>query len=586
MPNDDHSTGGDGGSSLLGSVSRRLFLATGAAVGAGSTLAGETAAHEDDQRGRGRERGGRKGRGRGDRADLLLVDGKIHTMDDDGSVVESVAVDDGEFLEVGNARRRRGPDTHVIDLDGRTVVPGIVDNHDHVVLLGLRPGYHTPLETASSIAQVQATLQDRRADVPEGRFITTIGGFDPIQFEEGRLPTRSELDAAVDDRPVYLQVGFLGPSTTNTPGKAFFEDEGIAVGDDGSIEAGSLFGGGGPTGAALLALRERQTFEDELRGTRDAMDYSTSVGVTTHLDQGAFPATGTADDGAAHEDLYSMHDAFLTLHRRGELTVRLQTNFLNLETDPDVPKLRDRLNNAFQLFGDDVMNTGGIGEFTAGDPFEIIATGETSEAWKNGTRLVAEEGWRNENHSLTPADFQPIVDYWEQVDDEVGIEGLRWVLAHANFITEEYVEKLASMGAGISLTGYQYLGADTTPAGPPFPMLLDSDVQVGMSSDSAQIAPLNPWLHMYYAVTGKDAAGNLINDGNQISREEVLRLYTAENGWFLHDDRLGSIERGNLADLVVLNEDYFSVPEEAIKDVRSVLTVVDGDVVHDDGVVG
>jgi predicted amidohydrolase YtcJ len=584
MPDDGPTAGGNGESSLLGSVSRRLFMATGAAVGAGSTLAGETAAHRDDHheddRGRDPDRGGRKGRSRADRADLLLVDGKIHTVDGDGSVVDSVAIADGEFLEVGNARQRRGPDTEVIDLDGRTVVPGIVDSHDHVVLLGLRPGYHTPLENATSIAQVQATLRDRRPDVPSGRFVTTIGGFDPIQFDEGRLPTRAELDAAVDDRPVFLQVGFSGPSVTNSRGKATLQDEaGVSVADDGSIESGE------ETGKALLFLRERQSFEDELRSTRDAMDYSTSVGVTTHLDQGAFPATGTPSDGAAHADPYEMHEPFLELHRRGELTVRLQVNFLNLETDPDVPKLRARLNNAFQLFGDEMMNTGGIGEFTAGSPFELFAPPhEPSEAWKNGTRLVAEEGWRNENHSIAPFDYQPIVDYWEQVHEDVGIDGLRWVLAHANFITEEYVEKLAAMDAGIVLTGYQYLGSDTTPAGPPFRTILDSDVQVGMHSDSAQIAPLNPWLHMYYATTGKDAAGNPINGDQQISREEALRLYTTENGWFLQEDRLGSVEPGNLADLVVLNQDYFSVPEERIKDVRSVLTVVDGDVVHDAGV--
>lgn len=582
MPEDSTSDSDRGGSSTAAGVSRRLFLASGGLLGAAATLAGEAAggdkavgASEASRRVQGRPSGDRPP---GHAADLLLVDGEVHTMDGEGTVVSDVAIRGNRFVEVAdNARRNRGSDTTVVDLEGRTVVPGIVDNHNHIVLLGLRSGYHTPLENATSIGEVRETLATRRPDVPQGRFITTIGGFDPIQFDEGRLPTRSELDEAVPDRPVYLQVGFRGPSTTNSPGKSEFEDAGVTVADDGSIEAGE------ETATALLELRDRRTFEDKLRSTRDAMAYATRVGVTTHLDQGAFPATGDpANDGAAHADLFTMHQPFLTLHRNGELDVRLQFNFLNLETDPDVPLLRDRLNNAFQLFGDEMLSTGGIGEFTAGSPFELVVPPvEPSDAWKNGTRLVAERGWRNENHSLTPTDFQPIVDYWEQLDEEVGIDGLRWVLAHANFITEEYVEKLDSVGGGLSLTGYQYLGADATPAGPPFPTILDSGIPVGMSSDSAQIAPLNPWLHMYYAVTGRDAAGDLINDGNQISREEVLRLYTAANTWFLQEDRLGSIEAGNLADLVVLNRDYFSVDEEAIKDVRSVLTVVDGDVVYD-----
>ena len=577
MPTDGSPDSGRGESSTRSGFSRRLFLASGAVLGAGATLSGESAG-ESGPGDRGKSDGGSTVGASRNGADLLLVNGKIHTMDPDDSVVSSVAIENNQFLAVGDARRTRGPDTEVIDLQGHTVTPGIIDNHNHIVAMGLRSGYHTPLENASSIAEVQATLQARRPDVPDGRFITTIGGFNPIQFDEGRLPTASELDAAVPDRPVYIQVSFRGPATTNSLGKSEFEDAGVTVGADGSIAEGD------ETGRALLELRDRRTFEDKLRSTRDAMACSTQVGVTSHLDQGAFPATGDpGNDGAAHADLYEMHEPFLTLYRDDELDVRLQLNFLNLETDPDVPKLRARLNNSFELFGDEMLNTGGIGEFTAGTAFELFV-GPPSEAWKNGTELVAKEGWRNENHSLSSTDFEHIIEGWEEVNRTHDITGLRWVLAHANAITNEYVDRLDALGGGLSLTGYQYLGGPDEDAGPPFPMILDSGIRTGMSSDSAQIAPLNPWLHMYYAVTGRDAAGNLINDGNQISREEVLRLYTAENAWFLREDRLGTIEAGNLADLVVLNDDYFSVSNEAIKDIRSILTVVDGGVVHDGGV--
>lgn len=579
MSGDDTADDGRTSTGRLGNWSRRSFLATGAAVGAAGAVSSETAEAGPGSAPRG---GSRRGRGPPEKADLLLVDGEIHTMDDEDSIVSSVAIKGDEFLAVGDAERHRGPETTVVNLRGRTVTPGIIDNHNHIVLLGLRPGYHTPLENATSIKEVQATLAGRRPDVPPGRFITSIGGFDPIQFDEGRLPTRSELDAAVDDRPVYLQVAFLGPATTNSPGKTFFEGEGIPVGDDGSIAAGSLFGGGGPTGEALLALRERQTFEDLLRSTRDAMAYSTSVGVTTHLDEGAFAATGTADDGAAHAHPFEMYHPFLTLHRNEELSVRLQVNFLNLETDSEVPRLRDRLNHSFRLFGDDMMNTGGIGEFTAGTLAGRF-DGEPSQAWKNGTELVARRGWRNENHSLVNPELQAIVDYWEEVDEDHDLSGLRWVLSHANTITEPYVDKLKALDAGLSLTGFRYLDGAGSGGGPPFRMIVDNGINVGMSSDAAQIAPLNPWLHMYYATTGRNANGDRVNGGQTITRREVLRLYTSANSWFLHDDRLGSIEPGHHADLVVLNRDYFSVPEEAIKDVRSVLTVVDGAVVHDAG---
>jgi predicted amidohydrolase YtcJ len=549
-------------------LSRREFLAAGAAASAAAALSGPGGTPRSIIVSESSNEGG----------DLTLINGKIHTMDSAGNVVRAVTIRHGRFTVIGNSAR--GGSGQVINLRGRTVVPGIIDNHNHIVLMGLRPGYHTPLENAYSIAEVQAALAARRTGVREGEFITTIGGFHSNQFAESRLPTLSELDDAVADRPVYIQISFQGPSTTNSMGREYFEDRGVIVDADGAIAAGPE-----ASGRALLALRSSQTFADQKRSTLDAMAYAASLGVTTHLDQGAFPASGTETDGAAHANLFTMHDAFLALHQEGKVIVRLRINFLNLELDEEVPLLEARLANAFPFFGDDLVRTGGIGEFTAGDPFELFA-GPPSEAWKAGTRRVAEEGWRNENHSLTPTDVIAIIDEWEKLNVEVPITGLRWVMAHVPFITAEYVEKLKALGGGLSLTGWRYLAGTATNNGPPFRMIAGSGINVGMSSDGMQIAPMNPWLHMYYATTGVNAAGELINDGQQISREEVLRMYTAANGWFnREEDTLGTIEPGRHADLVVLSDDYFAVSDEDLKRLRSVMTIVDGKIVHDAGVI-
>jgi predicted amidohydrolase YtcJ len=172
----------------------------------------------------------------------------------------------------------------------------------------------------------------------------------------------------------------------------------------------------------------------------------------------------------------------------------------------------------------------------------------------------------------------------------------RWVIAHVPGITQEWIDRLQAIGGNLSLTGWQYLAGNPTAstvapyAGPPFRMIVDSGkrpdgIHAGMSSDGMQIAPMNPWVHMYYATTGLNARRVLINPGQQISREEVLSLYTRQNGWFLREeDELGTIESGKLADLVVLNSDYFAVPNEDLKKIRSVLTVVGGNVVYDGGV--
>ena len=509
--------------------------------------------------------------------DLVLHNGRIHTMRTAGEVVRVVGIRAGRISYVGNdlgrALRTMADRPRVVNLRGRTAIPGIIDNHNHIVLMGNRPGHHTPLENANSIADVQRIYRERARGVPAGEFVTTIGGFHFNQFAEVRLPTLSELDAAVPNHPAYISQSFSGPSVTNTLGKAFFEAAAlpVVVGADGSIAVGT------ETGKATLALRQTLTFAQRKRGVLDAMAYAASVGVTTHLDQGAFQATNTPSDGAAHEDNYTMHQPFLAVYAEGRGLVRLRINFLHMETDPELPGLTERLRNAFPFFGDDMVRTGGIGEF--------IAQG-LGPTWLEAARRVARAGWRAEVHSLSTTDFQTEIQGYETVDAEFPIGDLRWVVAHVPFITEEYVHRLDALGGGLSLTGWRYLAGTATSAGPPFRMIVDSGIHAGMSSDGMQIAPMNPFIHAYYAVTGRNARGELINGGQQISRHEVLDLYTRANGWFLgrpDEHQLGTLEVDKLGDVVVLDRDYFTVGENELRRVRSDLTAVGGTVVHESG---
>jgi predicted amidohydrolase YtcJ len=517
--------------------------------------------------------------------DVLLTNGRIHTMDVSDNVVESVRIVGDRFAEVGTTRLPTSRCTRTIDLEGRTAVPGLIDNHNHIVLLGLRPGHDTRLESAASIGDVLAMLAARAAALPAGEWITSIGGFDINQFVPPpgmpRFPTLAELDSVTPNHPVYIQMSFAGPSVTNTRGKQFFQQAGIEVGADGAIAGG---GTPNPTTRALFELRQRQTLADEKRGTQDAMRYAASLGLTTHLDEGGFPATGTNGDGAAHFDRYRAYDALLALYAEGALTQRIRLNFLHMETDVATPELAARLNNVFPHYGDDLLKIVGIGEFTAGAS-PIIA--QASEVWRAGTRRVAEAGWRNENHSLTPNDFKVIIDEWTQLNASLpapGIRNQRWVVAHAPFITQEYIDKLKALGGGVSvLGGWRYISGTAQQNGPPFKLLADSGIPIGMSSDGMQISPMNPWLGLYYVVTGKNARGDVINAGQTLSRAAGIRLYTAANGWFLGEEgQLGSIEPGKYADLAVLSNDYFdsrAVSDEDIKRITSVLTLVGGQIV-------
>jgi predicted amidohydrolase YtcJ len=512
--------------------------------------------------------------------DLRLTNGRIVTMDARGSTVNEVTIQDGRITAVGARGQRLSPCTREINLRGRTVVPGLIDNHNHIVLLGIRPGYHTPLESATSIAEVQQTLKARATSVPAGQFITSMGGWNPAQFGEKRLPTLAELDAATSNHPVLVFQAFTGPAATNTRGKAFFTERKIAVSDTGLIAANA------PSIAALNALRSAQTFDDKKRGTADAMAYSVSVGVTTNTDMGAFNLPGTPDlqgsfeaDTLASADQWRMYDPVVALHREGKMTSRLRIFFLTMDTRPEVPILAERLRNDFYGFGDDMVRISGIGEFASSWP---LFGQKPPENYAAALSRIAKEGWAFQQHSLSPQENELTVSTFETVNKTTPIKDLRWSLAHVGTVDATTINRLKAMGAAIAVHPFQFLAGGR--GGPPLRTIVDSGIKVGAGSDSAQISTLNPWNVIAYMVTGKASDGTLINAGQQLTRMEALRLYTAENGWFLKEEAtLGTIEPGKLADLVVLSDDYFDptrVPDDAIKRLKSVLTVVDGKVVH------
>ena len=561
--------------------SRRRFLATGAgavALGAGPAaleLSGQTPAL-----------------GALDETTTVLINGKIHTMDTADRVVNTITIRHNRIVSVGGTVPKAGPGVRIINLGGRTVVPGLVEPHIHIVSLGNRPGYHTILENTTSIREVQEALAARRKDTPEGAWITSMGGWHPNQWADHRHPTLAELDAAVPDRPVLLYERFTGPAVTNSLGKAFFDATDAAppvhpdikkinVAANGAIAAAG-FTGGGPSASALFLLRRMQTFEDKKRSTIEAMRYSASVGLTANLDQVLFPTPGPLHPNQilSNLDQYRMYDAWLELHREGRTIVRLQTNFLQNQNDPALPELKERLRNQFQFFGDDMMQTGSIGEWAA--PLNSGAV------WREAQRLVGQAGWRNENAVQNVAGLTQVVESWEAVNREFNISKLRWVVHHVPEVNPDLLTRLKALGCGVEMGAFRWVTSSDPKvvAGPAFRTIVDHGIQAGIHGDGVHIAPLNPWLHIYYATTGINSFGDQVNPGQHLTRAEALRLFTRDNSWFLRmEEKIGSLEPGKLADLAVLDRDYFAVPDAEIKKIRSVLTMVDGKVVHNAGIV-
>ena len=533
--------------------------------------------------------------------DIRLTNGKVMTMDAKNSVVKEVTIQQGRFAFVGPVGGNKlSPCTRVVDLKGRTVIPGLIDNHNHFVLFGMRQGHEVQLENAVTIPEAMAALKGKAATVPAGAWVTTIGDWRTIQFHENRNPSLKELDQAVPDHPVVL-VPANGADVTNTLGKKFFESKGIAVTDDGVIAAGA------PTWQLLAELRKLWSLEDAIAGTDYAQNYLLAYGLTTSVDMGFFATPGSPDllDDQATESIASLdpwtgYNALFELNRRQMLNHRVRLFIISQDKDMDLPLLKQRLHNTFDLFGDDMLRISGIGEFAT--PWIGLPQGQRPQNFQAAMDMIAQYGWNFSQHDGTPADELYLADVFAKANEIAPIANLHWSMAHVRSMDPQLIAKVKELNVGLALHSGRYLSADgnrqpaaagaganaapSGPAGPYYRTLLASGARVGAGSDAGDFAVLNPWLNIYYIVTGKDVTGQLVNDGEQVTREQAVKLYSADNGWFIREeDKLGSIEPGKLGDLAVLSADFFDpakVSDEDIKHMKAVLTVVGGKVVYED----
>ena len=502
---------------------------------------------------------------------LALVNGKIHTMDERDTVVSSVLIRGGRFVAMDLEDKAFDDCTEVVDLEQRTVIPGLIDNHVHYIRIANRPGYdHRDLEVTFTLADALSSIQQKTESVPSGSLITTIGGIRRTQWKEQRFPTREELDQVAPGNPVYLSERGAGPGQTNTLARDMLRELGVTVSDSGVIAARQ------DTALAYDVLAAGMTNEHRKRQMLGVADYALSVGLTTVMDMsGTVPGVGFIDQTNGY-------DFFLDLVREERHKVRTRIYFPGLDEDKDLKQLTGYLDNKWPSYGPDMAKIVGIGEWSVGRT--LFNEKPLGEAAMLAQRKIAERGWTYHQHLHTPEEINAHFDVWEELDDEFDLSSLRWTPGHLSFITPELIERAKKMGLGLGAHGQRYHAGGR--GGPPWRTLVESDlVALGAGSDGARINSLNPWNMIYYMVTGLDVSGELINDGQQISRHDAVRLYSsADQGWFTKEDELlGGIAVGRFADLVVLEANIFdaaAVPDNAIRNMQSILTVVNGEIVH------
>src|SRR5262245_35077029 len=306
--------------------------------------------------------------------------------------------------------------------------------------------------------------------------------------------------------------------------------------------------------------RPYKTEADKQRGTAEVMDFASSLGLTMVHDHGGLSGL-------------TPYQYALNLWRQGNLKVR-QRPFFWSGDDPGFSIEQARIVNNFNRLGDDFWRTNGVGE--------RLNTSTTNPGFVDACVFAAANGWTLTQHSSTLAEIQFHISAYQAAANVGPIDEFRWSLCHVNSITDDLIQAVVDLGIGVNIQGTSYTGAlGATPSGPPFRKLLDAGIPAGGGSDATNVAALNPWLMMYYMTTGKNNAGDILNPGQTISRLEALRLYTIGSAYLsFDDDRLGTIEKGKLADLVVLSDDPLTASDDRLRKISSVLTFQAGKIVH------
>ena len=530
-------------------------------------------------------------------AELILMNGKVVTVDSSFSIKEAVAIKNGRFVEVGTdgeMRRWRGPNTAVVNLGGRTLIPGLIDSHMHATVAGLSWDRDLHWESVRSLADGLKQIEVAARNKPAGTWIVVGGGWAPGQFAEKRLPTRAELDDVAPKHPVYIQY-LRQAAVLNSAGlTAAGINSKAADPQGGNVErnpsSGELTGvlQGVPAWEVAYAKIPRPTLEQIRQSLRNCFRELNRLGLTSVGD------LQTAGVTFAHRRLLG------DMANRGELSLRLDYYVAANDPGDELEQLRLAAEDVKQLPSNDMFRFAGFAETLirgTGDggvlsnPKGFTVDAEAKEKLRKLLRYFAEAGYNFHLHTTQDNTARQMLTVIEEVNGETPFARQRIAFAHLEDATPETIARIKKLGGGVSvqdrmvLTGehnVELWGQSKARNAPPLRTLVDSEVPLGAGTDAFRSGNYSPMLCLWWLITGKTVAGASIRDPKQnLTRAEALRMYTMGSAWFTFaEKRKGSIEAGKLADLAVLSADYLTVPEDQIRSIESLLTVVGGRVMY------
>jgi predicted amidohydrolase YtcJ len=538
-------------------------------------------------------------------ADLILTNGKIATMAKEGEFVQAVAVKDGKVLATGSNEqvlklKRAG--TQVIDAAGRTVIPGLNDSHLHVIREGLNYNMELRWDGVTSLKRALEMLREQAARTPDGEWVKVVGGWNEYQFEEKRLPTLEEINAAVPDKPVFI-LYLYGLGFLNKKGIATLGYDKDTKFKDGVVE---LDADGQPTGK-LIAKPNALILYSTLAKT-NKLNRADQVNSTLHYyrELNRLGLTSAIDAGGGFQNYPDDYGVSLELARSGQLSVRTSYYLFAQRAGHELEDYGRWLTMTRPGKNDHMFYPNGFSAEGGGENLVASAADfenfleprpdlpPTMEAELEGVvTLLVKNRWPFRLHATYGESIAHDLSVIEKVNTKTPLKGLRFIVDHGETISDEELVRIKKLGGGIAVQDRMHFQGESywkrygeqTRQMPPIRRMLEMGVPVGLGTDGTRVSSYNPWPSLYWAVTGKTAGGMQIwQDKDVLSRYQALKLMTTGSAWMSGEEKLkGTIKRGQYADFVVLPQDYFTVDAEHIKRLESVLTVVGGKVVYGAG---
>lgn len=536
------------------------------------------------------------------KAHTILYNGKVHTVDREHPSATAVAITDGKFVAVGNDKtvmQLAGDDTILIDLKRKTMIPGINDSHTHLIRGGLNYNLELRWDGVPSLADALRMLKEQVDRTPSPQWVRVVGGWNEFQFAERRMPTLAEINALSPDTPVFIlhlyDRAFLNRAALKAVG--FTKDTPAPPGSQIEKDAN-----GEPTGMIMATPNAMILYSTLAKGPK--LSYEHQLNSTRHymIEMNRFGITSVIDAGGGFQNFPDDYQIVDELNAKNQLTVRIAYNLFTQHPKQELEDF-DNWTKTVKLYqGDDMFRHNGAGEmlvFSAADFEDFVQPRPDlpevmEEELERVVRLLVENKWPFRLHATYNESITRFLNVFEKVNQDMPFEGLPWIFDHAETIDERNMERVKALGGGIAIQSRmafqgeyfsEQYGINAAAQTPPIKKMLQMDIPVGGGTDATRVSSYNPWVALYWLSSGKTVGGlKIYDDKNKLDRKTALELYTRGSAWFSNEQhKKGSIKVGQLADLTVLDRDYFTVDEEEIKMIESDLTIVDGKIVYAKG---